>query len=137
MIRSLALAFVLTASAATAGEVDATRADIQATLGIVPSFINDVAEAALPGLWAATKGLEFSETALDMKTKALVSLAVSAQIPCSYCIWLETNSARAHGATDEEIAEAVALAAETRAWSTIFNGMQVDLATFKSELGSQ
>ena len=135
MIRPLVLACLLTASAATASDVDSTRADIQATLGVVPSFVDDVAEATLPGLWAATKGLEFSDTALDMKTKALVSLAVSAQIPCSYCIWLDTNTARAHGASDEEIAEAVAIAAETRAWSTIFNGMQVDLAGFKAELG--
>ena len=135
MIRPLVLACLLTASAATASDVDSTRADIKATLGVVPSFVDDVAEAALPGLWAATKGLEFSDTALDMKTKALVSLAVSAQIPCSYCIWLDTNTARAHGASDEEIAEAVAIAAETRAWSTIFNGMQVDLAGFKAELG--
>lgn len=130
---ALSIAFTLPAAAQDA---EAARADIQATLGGVPTFVGSVADSALPGLWQATKDVQFSaDTALDPKTKALVSLAVSAQIPCSYCIWMDTNSARAAGATDQEIAEAVAVAGMTRAWSTIFNGMQVDLETFKAELG--
>lgn len=132
----LTLSFALAATVSHADDVENARADIAATLGGVPSFIDGVADAALPGLWASTKALQFSDdTALDMKTKALVSLGVSAQIPCSYCVWMDTGSARAAGATDEEIAEAVAIAAQTRAWSTIFHGMQVDLAQFKAELG--
>jgi len=121
---------------AVAGDVEATKADIQETLGGVPSFVSQIADSALPGLWMQTKELEFStDTALDPKTKALISLGVAAQIPCTYCIWMDTNSARAAGATDQEIAEAVAVAGMTRNWSTIFNGLQVDLATFKAELG--
>lgn len=41
-----------------------------------------------------------------------------------------------YGATDEEIAEAVAVAANTRAWSTIFNGMHVDYDAFKADLAA-
>ena len=48
---------------------------------------------------------------------------------------MDTNSARQAGASDQEIAEAVAIAGMTRNWSTIFNGLQVDLATFQAELG--
>jgi AhpD family alkylhydroperoxidase len=119
-----------------ASDVDATRADIEKTLGRVPTFISQVANSALPGLWQQTKALEFStDTALDPKTKALISLGVSAQIPCSYCIWMDTNSARSAGATDQEIAEAVAISGLSRNWSTVFNGLQVDLAQFKTELG--
>lgn len=133
---SLAILLTLTAPAALADEVEDARADIAATLGGVPTFVGSVADAALPGLWKSTKELQFSDgTALDMKTKALISLGVSAQIPCSYCVWMDTGSARAAGATDQEIAEAVAVAAQTRAWSTIFNGMQVDFEQFKAELG--
>jgi len=117
-------------------EVKATMDDIQATMGGVPTFVGTVSKAALPGLWKQLKDLELSEdTALDPKTKSLISLAVASQIPCTYCIWADTNSARAAGATDEEIAEAVAMAGLTRNWSTIFNGMQVDFETFKQELG--
>lgn len=138
MIRTtlLALGLAIAATSAQAGEIEETHADIAATFGGVPSFISNVADAALPGLWKTAKELQFNpDTALDMKTKALISLGVAAQIPCSYCIWMDTGSARAAGATDQEIAEAVALAAQTRAWSTIFNGMQVDFEQFKAELG--
>ncbi len=115
---------------------EAARTDITATFGAAPTFIGAVADAALPGLWQQTKLLELSaDTALDAKTKALISLAVAAQIPCSYCVWIDTNTARQNGATDQEIGEAVALAGLTRNWSTIFNGMQVDMATFQKELG--
>jgi hypothetical protein len=40
-------------------------------------------------------------------------------------------------ATEEEIAEAVGVAAVTRHWSTYLNGLQVDFETFKSELGGE
>jgi AhpD family alkylhydroperoxidase len=58
---------------------------------------------------------------------------VSAQVPCQYCVYFHTAAARANGATDEEIREAVAMAAVVRHWSTVLNGMQVDLATFQRE----
>lgn len=116
--------------------LQATRDDIQATLGGVPTFVDAVSGAALPGLWMQLKDLELStDTALDPKTKSLIAVAVAAQIPCTYCVWADTNSARAAGATGAEIAEAVAIAGLTRNWSTIFHGMQVDFETFKKELG--
>lgn len=134
------LAFAATFGTTTLAEdmkpADAARADIQATFGALPTFVGSVADSALPGLWAQTKALELSaDTALDAKTKSLIALAVASQIPCTYCIWVDTNSARQAGATDQEIAEAVAMAGLTRNWSTIFNGMQVDMATFQKELG--
>jgi AhpD family alkylhydroperoxidase len=130
-----ALAFAPTASAQ---DVATTRADIEATVGGVPTFVTQVAASALPGLWLQTKALEFSDdTALDARTKALISLAVAAQIPCSYCVWSDTNAARANGATDEQIAEAVAIAGLTRNWSTNFHGLQVDMETFRMEMGGE
>lgn len=126
----------LAAAAQDRTPADAARADIAATFGATPTFVGAVADAALPGLWQETKLLELStDTALDAKTKALISLAVAAQIPCGYCIWVDTNTARQNGATDQEIGEAVALAGLTRNWSTIFHGMQVDMTTFQKELG--
>ena len=62
-----------------------------------------------------------------------VGLAVSAQIPCSYCVYFHTAAARANGATDAEIRETVAMASIVRHWSTTLNGMQVNLDTFKQE----
>lgn len=121
-----------------AAEPDATYRDIEQTLGKVPGFIRQVSKTALPGAWKEIKALEFSgDTALPAKTKALIALAVSAQIPCSYCVWQDTQGAKRAGATEQEIQEAVAISASTRHWSTIFNGMQIDFETFKKDLGGQ
>jgi AhpD family alkylhydroperoxidase len=80
------------------------------------------------------KGFQLNpKTQLNGKTKELIGLAVAAQIPCQYCIYFHTAAAKANGATDEEIKEAVAMAAVVRHWSTLLNGMQVDLGGFKRE----
>jgi AhpD family alkylhydroperoxidase len=121
-----------------ADDYDAAIKDIEKTMGGVPSFVKQFPKAGLPGAWAEVKGLQLSDqTALPPKVKALISLAVGAQIPCAYCIWSDTRDAKRFGASEEEIQEAVAMAALTRHWSTVFNGMQVDLDTFKTELGGE
>jgi AhpD family alkylhydroperoxidase len=123
-------------AAADDASYDAAIKDVEKTLGMVPTFIKQQPKAGFAGAWQQVKELEFSEdTALSPKVKALIGLAVVAQIPCEYCIWADTLSARSAGASDEEIAEAVAVAATERYWSTMFNGLQVDLATFKAEFG--
>jgi AhpD family alkylhydroperoxidase len=111
--------------------------DIEATLGSVPTFFTQMPKAGFAGAWLQLKDLEFNrDTALSPKVKALIELAVVAQIPCEYCIWADTAAARAEGASEEEIREAVAIAATGRYWSTMLNGMQVDLPTFKQEFGA-
>lgn len=132
------LATMLTSAPASADDYDTAIKDIQSTMGGVPSFLKQFPKAGLPGAWAEVKAIELSDkTALSPKVKSLISLAVAAQIPCSYCIWSDTENAKRAGATDEEIQEAVAMAALTRHWSTIFNGMQVDLAQFKKDMGGE
>jgi len=112
-----------------------TFADVEKTFGFVPTFMRQMPKAGLAGAWQQLRDLEFSEgTALSAKVKSLIALAVVAQIPCSYCIWADTLSAKQAGASDEEIREAVAIAATERYWSTMLNGMQADLPTFKKEL---
>ncbi len=112
----------------------ATYNDIEATLGLVPVFFRTFPEVGVAGAWAEFKNVQLNPaTKLNGKTKELIGLAVAAQIPCSYCVYFHTAAARANGATDEEIREAVAMAAISRHWSTVLNGMQTDLATFKSQ----
>ncbi|AZO31230.1 carboxymuconolactone decarboxylase family protein [Mesorhizobium sp. M1B.F.Ca.ET.045.04.1.1] len=138
LLAAIALTVTLTAAPASADDYDAAIKDIQSTMGGVPGFLKQFPKAGLPGAWAEVKAIELSDkTALPPKVKSLISLAVAAQIPCSYCIWSDTENAKRAGATDEEIQEAVAMAALTRHWSTIFNGMQVDLAQFKKEMGGE
>ena len=127
---------LLTVSGARAEDPNATAAykDMQATLGMVPSFFKAFPESGIAGAWEEFKTVQLSPaTKLDGKVKQLIGLAVSAQVPCAYCIYFHTQAAKANGATDEEIREAVAMAAITRHWSTVLNGMQVDLASFKSD----
>jgi len=112
-----------------------TLRDIQATLGVVPGFFRAFPEAGLPGAWAEFKQVQVAEnTTLSPKVKQLIGLAVSAQVPCTYCVYFHTEVAKAYGATPEEIKEAVALAAISRHWSTVLNGMAIDMATFRSEV---
>ena len=112
----------------------ATYRDIEATLGFVPSFFRAFPEVGIAGAWDEFKSVQLSQTtALPAKIKELIGLAVASQIPCSYCVYFHTAAARANGATDEEVRETVAMASITRHWSTVLNGMQVDLPTFKQE----
>jgi AhpD family alkylhydroperoxidase len=139
MLATAVLAVVATfGAAAPAPAADMTYeeaiADIEATIGFVPTFMKEMPKAGFAGAWLQLKGLEFSgDTALTAKVKTLIELAVVSQIPCEYCIWADTEAAKAAGATDEEIAEAVAVAATGRFWSTMLNGRQSDLETFKAE----
>ena len=133
---AIALASVVGIAGARAEDPSATAAykDMQATLGIVPGFFKAFPQSGIAGAWAEFKTVVLDpNTALNGKTKQLIGLAVSAQIPCTYCIYFHTAVAKANGATDEEISEAVAQAAITRHWSTVLNGMQVDLTAFKTD----
>ena len=112
------------------------RKEIEEMFGMLPTFALVVPPAAMRIWWAALKDFQMSDkTALDGKTKELIGLGVSSQIPCHYCVWSDTKAAREAGASDEEIAEAVAMAALTRHWSTFLNGMAVDFDQYKADLG--
>lgn len=121
-------------SPARAQDAAATYHDIQATLGSVPTFFTLFPEEGIAGAWAEFKTVQLNpHSALSGKEKELIGLAVAAQIPCTYCVYFHTAAAKANGATDAAIREAVAMAAISRHWSTVLNGMQMDLATFKTE----
>ena len=125
----------LTQPAATQdASAEAAYRDIEQTLGTVPTFFKLFPTSGISGAWAEFKGVQLNpKTKLDGKTKELIGLAVAAQVPCHYCVYFHTAAAKANGATDEEVREAVAMAAITRHWSTVLNGMDVDYAAFKQE----
>jgi len=123
------------AEAAKGGPAAEARADIQKTLGFVPQFFLKFPETALPGAWEEMKTLQLNPaTALPGRSKELIGLAVAAQIPCHYCIYAHTEFAKLNGASEEEIGEAVAMAATTRHWSTFINGIQTDEGKFRGEI---
>ena len=57
----------------------------------------------------------FAEGALPAKTKQLIAVAVAHVTQCPYCIRGHTSAALRHGATAQEIMEAIWVAAEMRA----------------------
>ena len=57
----------------------------------------------------------FADGALPTKTKQLIAVAVAHVTQCPYCIRSHTKSALRHGATQQEIMEAIWVAAEMRA----------------------
>jgi len=57
----------------------------------------------------------FAEGAIPAKTKQLIAVAVAHVTQCPYCIRGHTRAALRHGATAEEIMEAIWVAAEMRA----------------------
>jgi AhpD family alkylhydroperoxidase len=117
--------------------VDAASAlqDIQQSFGFVPEFARKFPPAALAGAWRQMRDVEFAPaTAISGKYKTLISVAVASQIPCKYCLISDTEFARLEGATDQEIAEAVAMAAFVRNWSTLMGGLQMDEGTYRKDM---
>ncbi|MBJ6118188.1 carboxymuconolactone decarboxylase family protein [Pontibacter sp. BT310] len=61
----------------------------------------------------------FKQGALDEKTKQLIAVAVAHVTQCPYCIRSHTKLAARKGATEQEIMEAVWVAAEMRSGGAI------------------
>lgn len=57
-----------------------------------------------------------------MKYKELMALSVAFTTQCPYCIEIHSGRAREAGASDQEIAEAVVVAAALRAGAAITHG---------------
>lgn len=57
----------------------------------------------------------FAEGALPTVTKQLIAVAVAHVTQCPYCIKGHTRAALKHGATEQELMEAIWVAAEMRA----------------------
>lgn len=69
--------------------------------------------------WRAFSRQVFADGALPAKTKDLIAVAVAHVTQCPYCIRAHTKSALAKGATENEIMEAIWVAAEMRAGGAV------------------
>jgi AhpD family alkylhydroperoxidase len=124
-----------TAASAPVTDAKSALAEIQQMFGTVPDFFKRFPSEGLAGAWKEMRDVEMSpKTALADKHKSLIGLAVASQIPCVYCLAADTEFAKLAGATDREIAEAVGMAALTRHWSTLLNGLQTDEMAFKRDV---
>jgi AhpD family alkylhydroperoxidase len=120
---------------AVSPEVDAAYKDVEKTMGAVPPFIKAFPASSLPAAWKlykqALSGAEGST--LSAKDRALIGVAVSAQVPSDPCVKSYKGLAKMNGATEQEISEAIGMASLTRAGSTIMNGSLLDPVAFRAE----
>jgi AhpD family alkylhydroperoxidase len=78
--------------------------------------------ALAPGIASAFREFSqqvFAAGALDPRTKQLIALATAHVTQCPYCIRAHVRGARREGATDQEIVEAIWVAAEMRAGGAV------------------
>jgi AhpD family alkylhydroperoxidase len=68
----------------------------------------------------------YKDGALDVRTKELISIAASVLMRCERCTEIHTERAKKNGATNEQIAEAVACvmfvaAGSQLSWSDVYD----------------
>ena len=114
---------------------EAAVAEMKKMLGGVPAELQVYPESARAAGWEMMKATDFNKnTALPAKIRELIGLAVAAQIPCQYCVYYHIKAAKAAGASEEEMREAVHQASMTRHWSTVLYGNQYNFETYQSEV---
>lgn len=121
--------------AANITTADMAMKDIQNMYGFTPNFLSEYHKPALPGAWKSLRDFHFSpNTALPLKYKNMIGLAVGAQMPCDYCTHIDGEFAKLNGASADELKEAVLVAATVRHWSTYLNGLSMDDGKFRREV---
>lgn len=108
--------------------------DVEATFGLVPTFLKLVPDETLELEWNLMKQVQLAEGAIPNKYRELIGLGIAATAKCKYCAFFHTEIAKLFGATDQEIEEAVHYAKSSAGWSTYINGLQLDFEQFKSEI---
>ena len=128
--------FCISMSLYAQSEQDASKkaeTEMKEAFGTVPAMFKVYPNHMRASAWEWFKSADSPDAAIPAKYSELISLGVASQIPCSYCVYAHTTMAKMLGATDEEIQEAVASAANTRHWSTVLNGAGVEFEEFKAE----
>lgn len=90
-----------------------------------------------PELWEkfmSYYGKVFEEGALTAREKALIAFAVAHAVQCPYCIDSYTQALLEKGVNQEQMIEAVHVAAAIRGGATLAHGMQTKNVIKKLEL---
>ncbi len=90
-----------------------------------------------PNLWnkfMAYYGEVFEEGALTAREKAIIALAVAHAVQCPYCIDSYTEGCLEKGVNQEQMVEAIHVAAAIRGGATLVHGVQMKNVANKLEL---
>jgi len=109
---------------------DEARAAAREAFGVELPDIENYPDSMVAGAWAWMQDVEDGKGALDPKTMQLIGLAVASQIPCEYCTYYHRHAAMALGATEQEVAEAAAMAGYVRNWSAVLYGTGADVEAY-------
>lgn len=124
---SLCLAGPTTAQDMSADDVRQAARD---AFGVALPDIENYPDSMVAGAWAWMSDVEDGKGAIDPKTMQLIGLAVASQIPCEYCTYYHRKAAASLGASDQEIAEAAAMAGYVRNWSAVLYGTGADVDAY-------
>jgi AhpD family alkylhydroperoxidase len=113
-----------------ASSAEDARSAAREAFGVELADIENYPDSMVAGAWAWMQDVEDGEGALDPKTMQLIGLAVAAQIPCEYCTYYHRHAAMSLGATEQEVAEAAAMAGYVRNWSTVLYGTGADVEAY-------
>jgi len=134
LIAALFVTLVATQATAQTMTADEVRAEARAALGAAIPEVENYPDSMVAGAWAWMGDVEDGKGAIDAKTMQLIGLAVASQVPCQYCTYYHRAAARSLGATDQEIAEAAAIAGYVRNWSAVLYGTGTDLDAYRAQV---
>lgn len=83
--------------------------------------VNKLAPEAAAAFWAYDKAA-LADGAIPKKYKELMAIAVALTTQCPYCIEVHRQEALKAGATQQELAEAIHIAAALRAGAAVTHG---------------
>jgi AhpD family alkylhydroperoxidase len=108
--------------------------EMEATLGLVPTFMKHIPDNSLRLEWELMKQVQMAPGAIPNKYRELIGVAVSSVTKCQYCSYFHTQFAKLNGATDAELEDAIHYAKSTAGWSAYINGYQTDYDQFCKEI---
>ena len=112
---------------------DEIYADAKKTFGLVPEFMTRIPDSTLEYDWGTIKALLFSDTALPIKDKHLMCLAVAASQQDLYCVYFFRGAATLAGATEAELNEAARLGMLIAGFGTLFASTGMTHEEFRKE----
>ncbi|MFP8954161.1 carboxymuconolactone decarboxylase family protein [Natrialbaceae archaeon A-arb3/5] len=110
-----------------------TQNELEEMLGLVPSWIDALPDVAGDHAWGMVRDLQFDETTLSQREKALVGLGAATAIQCPYCTHFHTAEAEMDDVTETELSEAIGIASDVQYFSSVLHGAQVDYDEFVEE----
>jgi AhpD family alkylhydroperoxidase len=108
--------------------------DIKETLGLIPAIFKCLPDATLEEEWHLFKSIRLDTGMVPNKYRELIGLSIAAATNCRLSAIMHAELARAAGATDDEIEEALHFAKLCMGWNTYMAGTDIDPENLRNEM---